>query len=312
MRCVEDTDVARFAAVVLPWLGRDPVMDNTIYTVIASRAGGQLPTTRADRWLRVLDGDDLVGVATLIPPQAVLLSTMPIAAAQALAEHFAAKAGSDRAGAAADTHQDSDGLPGVGGPTPLAGAFAERYTALTGRGHSLGLDMGCFRLDAVQPPAPVAGRLRAAEQRDRDLLVEWYHAFHAEAVPFRAGSDPAPYVDGRLAEGGLLWLWEDTPGATQGQGTQGQGTRPVTLVGSMPPAAGVIRIAPVYTPPAYRGRGYASAAVAAVCQRALDRGARALTLNTDLTNGTSNRIYQRVGFRRVGDVREWRFTSDHR
>jgi predicted GNAT family acetyltransferase len=71
----------------------------------------------------------------------------------------------------------------------------------------------------------------------------------------------------------------------------------------------VVRISTVYTPPALRGRGYASAMVAAASQHALDGGAAACTLNTDLANPTSNKIYQAVGYRPVRDTQIWRFAS---
>jgi predicted GNAT family acetyltransferase len=66
---------------------------------------------------------------------------------------------------------------------------------------------------------------------------------------------------------------------------------------------------PVYTPPALRGRGYASALVAAVSQAQLDAGRRFCFLFTDLANPTSNRIYQDIGYEAVCDVDEYRFEA---
>jgi predicted GNAT family acetyltransferase len=65
------------------------------------------------------------------------------------------------------------------------------------------------------------------------------------------------------------------------------------------------RVGGVYTPPALRGHGYASANVAAASQHALDSGAVACMLYTDRANPTSNRIYQALGYRPVGDAQEW-------
>jgi predicted GNAT family acetyltransferase len=73
------------------------------------------------------------------------------------------------------------------------------------------------------------------------------------------------------------------------------------MTGANPPSAGVARIGPVYTPKRFRGRGYASAAVAAVSQLILDQGAR-VCLFTDQANPVSNRIYQRIGYRPVVDM----------
>jgi hypothetical protein len=68
-----------------------------------------------------------------------------------------------------------------------------------------------------------------------------------------------------------------------------------------------IRIAPVYTPPEVRGRGYASACVAALSQCLLDSGRQQCYLYTDLANPTSNKIYQAIGYRPVGDAIEMQF-----
>jgi predicted GNAT family acetyltransferase len=81
----------------------------------------------------------------------------------------------------------------------------------------------------------------------------------------------------------------------------------VSMLGLSPQIAGTVRIGPVYTPPEHRRRGYASAAVAAVCADALARGARQCLLFTDLANPTSNKIYAAVGFRRVADWEELEF-----
>jgi predicted GNAT family acetyltransferase len=64
----------------------------------------------------------------------------------------------------------------------------------------------------------------------------------------------------------------------------------------------------VWTPPDLRGRGYAGSLVAFACSRALQEGAERCMLFADLANPTSNAIYQRVGFERVGDAREWDVT----
>jgi predicted GNAT family acetyltransferase len=70
---------------------------------------------------------------------------------------------------------------------------------------------------------------------------------------------------------------------------------PVSLAGITRQTAGMVRAAPVYTPPAHRGHGYAAAVTAAVSRAALDAGAREVLLFTDLANPTSNRVYERLG-----------------
>ena len=56
-------------------------------------------------------------------------------------------------------------------------------------------------------------------------------------------------------------------------------------------------IAPVYTPPEQRGRGYAGSVTAAVGERIFAEGRTAACLYTDLRNPISNRCYAKIGFR---------------
>jgi predicted GNAT family acetyltransferase len=57
----------------------------------------------------------------------------------------------------------------------------------------------------------------------------------------------------------------------------------------------------VYTPPYFRGRGYATSCVAAVSQFGLDRVYKKCVLYTDLANPTSNSIYMKIGYRPICD-----------
>jgi predicted GNAT family acetyltransferase len=82
------------------------------------------------------------------------------------------------------------------------------------------------------------------------------------------------------------------------------------VAGPVRPAAGVVRVGPVYTPPALRGRGYAGAVTGAVTSAAIAAGAREVVLFTDLANPTSNALYRRLGYQPVTDRVVLRFSSD--
>ena len=63
----------------------------------------------------------------------------------------------------------------------------------------------------------------------------------------------------------------------------------------------------VYTPPYFRGNGYATSCVAAVSQFGLDRGFKNCVLYTDLANPTSNSIYMKIGYKPICDSIEIKF-----
>jgi predicted GNAT family acetyltransferase len=179
-------------------------------------------------------------------------------------------------------------LPGVNGPADTAADFAAAWERRTGATAQLTTNQRLYRLGTLTPPEPAPpGRARLATGDDHGLVAQWYAEFSA-ADGRRAHHDPDRWAEGRLAHGGITF-WE-TPDGT-----------PVAMVGATPKVAGQIRVAPVYTPPALRGRGYASGATAAVSRAALTAGADEVLLFTDLANPTSNALYQRIGYRPVRD-----------
>ena len=102
--------------------------------------------------------------------------------------------------------------------------------------------------------------------------------------------DPARFIDHRLtADDAGAVLWEDE--------------QIVSLAAFGNPTPNGIRIGPVYTPPEYRRRGYASALVAELSERLLAKR-RFCFLFTDLANPTANRIYEQIGYRRVCEAAE--------
>jgi uncharacterized protein len=184
-------------------------------------------------------------------------------------------------------------LPGVLGPTDHAGSFAQHWCAEAGRTPILQLRERIFQLTAVRnPPHPTSGQLRIGGPDDRDLVIDWFRAFAAEALPPTAPPVPEELIDRRIALGGVF-LWDD------------DGPVSLTVVGSRTPNGA--RVGPVYTPPHLRGRGYASACVAAASQAQLDAGRTFVFLFTDLANPTSNHIYQDIGYELVRDIDSWRF-----
>jgi predicted GNAT family acetyltransferase len=282
MRCAIDTDLRSYADVVMPWLLRDPVVNNVACTVIRQRLDGVVPVESGALWIRVLtDSGDLLGAAFRTPPRGLLLTRMPSTAAEVLARHLA-----DR----------GVGLPDADGPDRTVARFASRYAGLAGLTAQKVMEQRLYRLDRVRQPVNVTGRLRPAVPGDRDLLVAWSAAGIGEMHPDAPPYDPADPVDRRIGRDGLLWVWQDDG-------------RPVSMAWLSPPVVGVVRVSGVYTPPAQRRRGYAGGCVAAVSQVALDRGAAACVLYTDLDNPTSNAIYQRIGYRPVADSGLWRFTD---
>ncbi|MEU8621929.1 GNAT family N-acetyltransferase [Streptomyces sp. NPDC048623] len=167
-------------------------------------------------------------------------------------------------------------------------AFAGPFAAATGREPRAVLSLRLFRLGTLTPPRPAPrGAARAAGPGDVPLLLDWMCAY-ARDVGEDPDADYSAQVEAMVGESRFL-LWHEEDGA------------PVAMAGFSRPAAGQSRVSLVYTPPAHRARGYAGAVTAEASGAAAAAGAEQVLLFTDLANPTSNALYQRLGYRPIGD-----------
>jgi hypothetical protein len=122
--------------------------------------------------------------------------------------------------------------------------------------------------------------------------MEWFHSFMEEALGETPGN--RSILETRVNRRGT-YLWDDGG--------------PVAMASTTGRSPHGVRITDVFTPRESRGRGYASAAVAHLSQLCLDDGLKFCCLYTDLSNPTSNSIYQRIGYTPVLDVSDIRFLA---
>lgn len=268
-------------------LARDPVL-TTVVSTVAQRALSAVgsPSPAHPQWWAVVrdEGGTVAGVAMRTAPfrpHPLFVLPMPKAAAGTLARLL---------------HERGEEVRGCNGALPAARWLAEETAALAGLTASVHEHTRLFELGDLVEPAPVPGRLRRAELADAGLVLAWFREFEVDAAEQAGRSEEVPdavylttedmvqrIVDGRVS------LWETDDG------------EPVCLTGRTAPSFGVARVGPVYTSREHRGRGYAAAAAAAVSRDLLAEGVR-VCLFTDQANPTSNRIYQRLGFRPVVDM----------
>jgi predicted GNAT family acetyltransferase len=273
-------DLDDYVAAAAGFLRSRPVQ-HTIQLVAAEtlRARGAAAfgeTAPLFGWWRSSDGE-ITAALLHTPPYPVLLTRLPERSAEPLAD-------------ALITYRRRPA--GVNAEQGDAAAFAAAWSRLTGVSARESRRSRLFRLERLRRPDPgPPGAAREATAADRALLESWLAAFGEETgESFRS---PSSVVDDHLSHHGLT-LWED-------------GGAVVSLAGQQRPAAGAVRLGPVYTPPGHRGRGYAGAVTAAVSQAALDAGADHVILFTDLANPVSNALYQRLGYRPVEDRVVFRF-----
>ena len=185
-------------------------------------------------------------------------------------------------------------LPDVHAVTPFAEMFAEEWAAQTGGRYEKEMAMRIYKLIEVVTPEDVAGEMVQATMADLELVADWLVEFEREAL---GEEDPSLEKKRKAAERGIErgdWvLW------------QVKGESVSMCLRTRPTRTG-ISVSGVYTPPELRGRGYASACVAALSQRLLDEGNAFTSLFTDLANPTSNSIYMKIGYRPLADFDKYK------
>jgi predicted GNAT family acetyltransferase len=281
MRVIRHTDPDAFLAAAAPISARGEA-SASFFLGWAHSLKRTPPEADTRVYLATCAGDGVYGVAMQRDDGPVIVGQGDPAAAVAFAEDLA---------------RDWPALQGVVGATDPSDAFARRWRELTGRGRVLRVRMRQHVLRDVAAVPFASGVARVALAVDLPWLIDGQNAFIVEAgipdSPERIGK-----TMGKRVARGDFWIWDDDV--------------PVAFVGFNDAAPEFARIAPVYTLPDRRGRGYATALVATLSRELLRRGKARLFLTTDLANPTSNAIYARIGFRPENDDCHFDFVDGNR
>lgn len=184
---------------------------------------------------------------------------------------------------------------GLSGPAAQVRA-ARTALGLDGAPTSLEADEDLFSLDLLSWTAPaVLARdpevwCRAPLPSERELMRSWRFAYEVESL----GRDPNDDAARAQSDGWLdAQLDDDVAWVAVAGGV------PVSFSGFNAMLPDIVQLGAVYTPPEFRGRGYARAAVAHSVQVGKRRGATRAVLFTN--NPSAMKSYEAVGFRRTGD-----------
>lgn len=171
-------------------------------------------------------------------------------------------------------------FPGVLAEQTLARRFAEEFAG-TGR-YRINHSMTVMRLDRVANHTPSPGAARPLREEDLFFVPYWSRAFAEEAHVEQPGLDASIEQTRKRIGADTFYLWEDRIPVSQACHARS------TMHGAA--------ISAVYTPPPYRGRGYASSLVAELSRVLLERGNRFCCLFADTANPVSCGIYRRIGY----------------
>ena len=171
-------------------------------------------------------------------------------------------------------------FPGVLAEQGLANRFAETYA---GKGaYDCHMTEIIMRLDQVNPIQKAPGFCRELTEDDLFYVPYWERAFGQECgVEFYEIPAHVTGVKRRLGQH-RHYIWIDS--IPVAQAVNARSTENGAVING------------VYTPPHYRGKGYASSVVAELSQMLLDRGNKFCCLFADAHNPISCGIYHKLGY----------------
>ena len=194
----------------------------------------------------------------------------------------------------ADYFQNHLNPIGVVGTKAAALRFAQLWQVVSGDEPRINQHQRIYQCAQVKEIDLAPGKLRKAFKKEIPMLIDWSMEF-SRVVPENPTEGEVEQSLRQAIEEGSLYVWSD-------------GNQAVSMLKKNRPTKNTIAISYVYTPKELRSRGYATAAVHTLTSQLLQEGYRACTLFTDLSNPTSNRIYQNIGYEPVSDFDNYSFT----
>lgn len=256
---------------------------NNLILGLALRLQSNLHAYGEGNPLMALVKDEIGGIAAsalMTPPFALVVQSEPLnkSALEALADTLIAK-GWD--------------LPGVNGIDEVSDSFAEIWHEKTGQQARRIMTTRAYELRQVSDLEYPTGAMRLAEESEAQLAADMLNAMSDEILVGPRKLHTAE-TSLEVIRKECAFFWVD------------KGEKVSITIANRPQIKGIC-VSGVYTPPAFRRRGYARALVAEVSKELLSRGYELTNLFTDLSNPTSNKIYQEIGYHPVCDYHQYEF-----
>ncbi|MBT3983068.1 MAG: GNAT family N-acetyltransferase [Bacteriovoracaceae bacterium] len=183
-------------------------------------------------------------------------------------------------------------LKGVVGPSKPSSLFSKQWSSKT----NLGMHQGIYELLEVKLPKNSGGELVFADERDLDKLTVLVEGFVRDCFPEEQEVDKR-YIEilNRQIRNKTLYVWKLKSGEI------------VSMAAVARESKNAATISMVFTPEHHRGNGYGSLVTAYLSKRVLESGKKKCNLFTDLLNPTSNSIYRKIGYKKIGESMHYHF-----
>ena len=293
MKIKKFTDPVLFQSIVREYLIRDEAENNLPLGILSSIIAGEYLETTPYMSL-IEEGDKLRLVIMCTPPHPVLFTYQETSPPRAILRNVLIDL-SETLG---------ENFTGITANKILAFEIYKTWEELTGKKAKPIMAMRIYKLEQVKPVKGIPGRMRSINRGDEQMLLKWYSNFLSDISDDKPDPDRVKKFVHRFRDieklhrgsrGLMFWEVDGTP---------------VSMAGYSGPTPHGIRIGMVYTPKEEREKGYASACTAGLSQHLLDQGFQFCFLFTNLSNQTSNHIYQQIGYEGVCDVDQYSFKDN--
>jgi predicted GNAT family acetyltransferase len=181
-------------------------------------------------------------------------------------------------------------LAGVVGDESTCLYFKDQWVKINKLGFKLNTHLGVYECRKIIYPKTILGKLIIATSEHLEILRIFIPGFLKDFCPEEPELDfesMEALINHHLKLSCLFLL-------------QNSNNEIVSMVANIRSTSKTETIGFVYTPPSLRGLGYGSNVVALLSDKILREDKKVVNLFTDLTNSTSNSIYQKLGYVKIG------------
>lgn len=189
-------------------------------------------------------------------------------------------------------------ISGVTAPSDSIEYFTKKYAENFKLEYKLGMHMSVYELQLVQFPSHVEGHMIQAKMKHIEIIKKYCLGYLEDCLPFE--KDKKKQADDsaqRIISNQTLYLWENKQSEIVSMVSCGRETRNASTLSW------------VYTPVSHRSKGYAAILVATLSKKKLDEGKKFCNLFADELNPTSNSIYKKMGYTKIGESSHYIFSN---
>lgn len=250
------------------WLKASGVLNGSIVSVAQAIIAGKTVFGESHWFGSVLRDQRIEGCAIYEQLDGLMITQLPNGAHEKLA---------------ASVTTDGLQIEKIYGPERDLEILAQAFRIDTSCSWSVTHRWDCYAATSLEESnSSIGGALRQADESDREMIKLWANQYSAEK--------PAPIPIGefllRKMRDGDLYIWDHLG--------------PKTMLSLTKHSASVAKISAAFTPMEFRGRGYASAAVASITNSLLENGYDYISLMVEAGADHLHRMYDRLGFQRQG------------